>query len=88
MKNHSATHLLHAALKNVLGPHVQQKVRWFAPDRLRFDFSMMEHLAIRKFCKSNHKSMTKIRANSQVSSSWMELKKRKHREALALRGEI
>ena len=87
MKNHSATHLLHAALKNVLGPHVQQKGSLVAPDRLRFDFSHDGALSNQEIVQIESQVNDEIRANSQVSSSWMELEEAKAQGAAALFGE-
>ncbi len=86
-RNHSATHLLHAALKSVLGSHVQQRGSLVSPQRLRFDFSHDKALdagelqAIETIVNAN------IRTNHAVTSSWMELEAAKAQGAEALFGE-
>ena len=85
--NHSATHLLHAALRNRLGDHVTQKGSLVAPDRLRFDFSHPKALTPEEIEAVESDVNAEIRANEPVSTRLMTPDEAVGAGALALFGE-
>ncbi|MEE9520700.1 MAG: alanine--tRNA ligase [Dehalococcoidales bacterium] len=83
-RNHTATHLLQLALRQVLGEHVQQKGSLVAPDRFRFDFSHLNALMPEELQEVNHIVNDKIRHNLKVYSEEMPYKKAVDEGAIAL----
>ncbi|MBN3965844.1 MULTISPECIES: alanine--tRNA ligase [Pseudomonas] len=85
--NHSATHLLHAALRQVLGEHVQQKGSLVDSQRLRFDFSHFEAIKPEQLKALEDIVNAEIRKNSAVETEETDIETAKQKGAMALFGE-
>ncbi|MDD1509901.1 alanine--tRNA ligase [Pseudomonas sp. CNPSo 3701] len=85
--NHSATHLLHAALRQVLGEHVQQKGSLVDSQRLRFDFSHFEAIKPEQLKELEKIVNREVRRNTPVQTEEMDIESAKAKGAMALFGE-
>ncbi|MEM7565045.1 MAG: DHHA1 domain-containing protein, partial [Pseudomonadota bacterium] len=87
MLNHSATHLMHAALRRVLGEHVQQKGSLVDSEKLRFDFSHYQAVDAGQLVEIETLVNNEIRGNLETSAELMDMAAAKETGAMALFGE-
>lgn len=85
--NHTATHLMHAALRQILGTHVAQKGSYVGPDRLRFDFSHFAKVTDAELREIESIVNKKIRANIPVLTKVMPIEEARNLGAMMLFGE-
>ena len=86
-RNHSATHLLHKALRTVLGTHVEQAGSMVNPERLRFDFSHFEAISFEDLMAIEKMVNQQIFASLQIETEEMSIASAKEKGAMALFGE-
>jgi alanyl-tRNA synthetase len=87
MRNHTGTHLVHAALRNILGNHVKQAGSLNAPDRLRFDFSHFAPVDAEELRDIEQQVNDEIRLNTQMETGVMSLEEALSSGALAFFGD-
>ena len=85
--NHSATHLLHEALRQVLGPHVAQKGSLVEPGRLRFDFSHTKPMSAEEIAAVEARANAIVLQNAPVETRLMAIEDAMQSGAMALFGE-
>jgi len=85
--NHSATHILHAAMKTVLGDHVKQSGSLVTPDRLRFDFTHFSPITPEELARIEELANEEIRANTPLNTEMLDRDEAVRSGAVALFGE-
>ncbi|WP_407411971.1 alanine--tRNA ligase [Acinetobacter sp.] len=86
-RNHSATHLLHAALRQILGSHVQQKGSLVASDILRFDFANDQPVTFEQLQEIERLVNAEVVANTEVTTELLDIESAKAKGAMMLFGE-
>jgi len=87
MRNHTGTHLVHAALRNILGTHVKQAGSLNAPERLRFDFSHFAPVGQEEIADIEQQVNDEIRLNTRIETGVMSLEEALNSGALAFFGD-